>query len=152
MHMGLPDLSSFNLGNSEVVMQFATGSKITKGGWLSDIIGGGKYDLVHNTEQANKIIDSTVKQVNNIRVKLAGATAYLVNPLEEVLGEKLLGLSKKKSDLADVDYAAELTETVRSQLTAQAGVYAINALNISLKSVMDLLAAAPVTQTAVEQR
>ena len=126
-NIGLGAVSTTSLGNS-----------IT--GFLSSLGSGGDASLVGgNTVKAQKIINSAIKQVSDLRGRLGAFQKNILDTNVNSLNVALENVTASESAIRDADFAQETAKMTRAQILVQANTSILAQANSSPNSVLSLL-------------
>jgi flagellin len=139
---------------------FALGSKVTEGdkasigigsvstgslgdsgiGFLSTIGSGGANALnTTNLVSAQKIVDTAVKQVSQLRGRLGAFQKFTIGSTINSLGVAYENASAAESAIRDTDFASETANLTRNQILSQAASTVLSQANASPQSALQLL-------------
>ncbi len=125
--IGLPSLTSANLGNS------TDGSlSLLKSGQTSNVVNG---DL----EAAQRIVRSSIKDVSTLRGRLGAFQKNTVGASIRSLGVALENTAAAESQIRDTDFAAETASLTRSQILVNAATNVLGLANQTPQNVLQLL-------------
>jgi flagellin len=118
-----------------------TGSLGSKSiGYLDSIKGGGANALTgDNINDAQKIVDSAIKQVAQLRGRLGAFEKFTLGSTINNLGVALENVSASESAIRDTDFAEETANLTRSQILSQAAQSVLAQANASPQSALRLL-------------
>jgi flagellin len=153
-----PGTSSFNIvgggadfsmgskvSNSDMasigISAVTTGSLGTKsGGYLDSLKNGGENALTgDNLVGAQKIVDTAVKQVAQLRGRLGAFQKFTIGSTINNLGVALENVSASESAIRDTDFAEETANLTRSQILSQAAQTVLAQANAAPQSALSLL-------------
>lgn len=127
VNIGISSVATTKLGNSVV-------------GYLSSLASDGNNSLVGgNTIQAQKILDSAIKQVAEIRGRLGAFQKNVVETNVNSLNVALENVTAAQSQIRDADFAAETAALTRAQILVQANTSVLAQANASPQNVLSLL-------------
>jgi flagellin len=132
--MGIQNVSPRNLGTPVETV----GGK-TIGGYLSSLTAGGENDLYTNPENAVRIVDEAMNDVNRLSANLGAVQGFTIQPNINALEVGFQELTKSMSSIMDLDYASEITNFIRNQVMQQAGILVLGQANTTPNLVLDLL-------------
>ncbi|HEY0008054.1 MAG TPA: flagellin [Tepidisphaeraceae bacterium] len=118
-----------------------TGSLGTKsGGYLDSLKNGGENALTgDNLVGAQKIVDTAVKQVAQLRGRLGAFQKFTIGSTINNLGVALENVSASESAIRDTDFAEETANLTRSQILSQAAQTVLAQANAAPQSALSLL-------------
>jgi flagellin len=129
------DLASIGIG---AVSTGSLGSKSL--GYLNSLGAGGENTLTgDDLTGAQKIVDSAIKQVAQLRGRLGAFQKYTLGSTINNLGVALENVSASESAIRDTDFASETANLTRSQILAQASQSVLAQANASPQSALRLL-------------
>ena len=109
-------------------------------GYLNSIGAGGDNSLTgDNLVKAQKIVDSAVKQVAELRGRLGAFQKFTVGATVNSLGVALENASAAESAIRDTDFAAETANLTRSQILSQAATSILSQANAAPQAALRLL-------------
>jgi flagellin len=119
----------------------STGSLGSKsGGYLNSLGTGGENALSgENIVDAQKVVDSAIKQVAQLRGRLGAFQKYAIGSTINNLGIALENVSASESAIRDTDFAEETANLTRSQILSQAAQSVLAQANASPQSALRLL-------------
>ena len=125
--LGIPEISTTNLGNSEYgsLNELSTGN--------SKSIKEGKFYTASN------IVDTAINQVSKLRGRLGAFQKYTLESTMRSERVKLENIMSAESTIRDTDFATEVSKLTRNQILQQSGVLIRNALNFNNQIVLKLL-------------
>ncbi len=127
VHVGIGSMSTSTLGDSVV-------------GRLSELGSGGDYSLVSgNTIQAQKILNTAIRQVANLRGRLGAFQKNVLETNVNSLSVALENVTASESAIRDADFAAETAAMTRAQILVQANTSVLAQANSSPQNVLALL-------------
>jgi flagellin len=105
---------------------------------LQDLKTGGP--LASDAEKASQVMDAAIKDVATARGRLGAFAKNHVQARLNSLGKAYDEIAKANSMLADVDYAAEVSRSVREQILTRATVFTLKAADHTRRNhLFDLL-------------
>lgn len=118
-----------------------TGSLGTKSvGYLDSLKAGGTNALTgDNLNDAQKIVDSAIKQVAELRGRLGAFQKFTLGSTINNLGVALENVSASESAIRDTDFAEETANLTRSQILSQAAQSVLAQANASPQAALRLL-------------
>ncbi len=108
-------------------------------GLLSSLHTGGGNDLAMNPENALRILDRAMSQINEIRGSLGSVSQHILQPTQRSNEVAIENLTAAESSLRDLDFAAESAEMARNQILFQAGTSVLSAASTLPQTVLELL-------------
>jgi flagellin len=109
-------------------------------GYLSSLGTGEPNSLVDgNTTAAQKIIDTSIRQVANIRGRLGALQKYVLETNVNSLGVALENVTASESAIRDADFAKETAALTRAQILVQANTSVLSQANSNPQNVLSLL-------------
>lgn len=127
IHFGMGSLGSSSLGSDAL-------------GYLSSLKSGGANALSSGNYQAAANIASKASlQVATARARAGAVKTYSVDTTLDSLAAAKTAISKSRSSIMDVDYAAETANNTRLQILTQAGASILAAMNQNASSILNLL-------------
>jgi flagellin len=125
--IGIQGVAATRLGN-EVI------------GYLSSLATGEPNSLVGgNTTAAQKIIDTSIRQVANIRGRLGALQKFVLETNVNSLGVALENVTASESAIRDADFAKETAALTRAQILVQANTSVLSQANANPQNVLSLL-------------
>ena len=124
--IGVDSLSSFKLGDS-------------LNGYLSDIKGGGSYDLNTDASKATEIAASAKALVTEARSRLGGFQKFQVNPAVRTLQAAQVSLTAVQETIGATDFAKSTADLNRDQVKMQVGMMMLGMTNQTSAQVLSLL-------------
>ena len=120
---------------------FALGSKVTEGDKASIGIGSGGANALNTTNlvSAQKIVDTAVKQVSQLRGRLGAFQKFTIGSTINSLGVAYENASAAESAIRDTDFASETANLTRNQILSQAASTVLSQANASPQSALQLL-------------
>ncbi len=137
IRIGIAGTDSSRLGFEEVTLPGPGGDDI--GGFLSSLTAGGDNDLKTNADNAIRILDRALDQVNGLRGYLGALQADTLEPNERSLGVAVENLTATESSIRDLDFAAETSQFTRHQILFNAGTAVLASANLIPQQVLSLL-------------
>lgn len=118
-----------------------TGSLGTKSvGYLDSLKSGGDNAVNgDNLNDAQKIVDSAIKQVSQLRGRLGAFQKYTIGSTINNLGVALENVTASESAIRDTDFAQETANLTRSQILSQAASTVLSQANASPQAALRLL-------------
>ncbi len=118
-----------------------TGSLGTKGvGYLDSLKSGGDNAITGDSlNDAQKIVDSAIKQVAQLRGRLGAFQKFTLGSTINNLGVALENVSASESAIRDTDFAEETAKLTRSQILSQAAQTVLAQANAAPQSALRLL-------------
>lgn len=127
VNVGLGSIATTKLGNDVV-------------GYLSSLGSGGGNSLTGgNTIQAQKVIDSAIKQVATLRGRLGALQKNVIETNVNSLSVALENVTAAESAIRDADFAEETAKLTRAQILVQANTSVLAQANSSPQNVLALL-------------
>lgn len=127
INVGVGSVNTTKLGNDIV-------------GYLGSIGSGGDNSLVGgNTIQAQKILNTAIKQVANLRGRLGALQKNVLETNINSLSVARENVTASESAIRDADFAAETAALTRSQILVQAGTSVLAQANSAPQQVLSLL-------------
>ena len=127
MNIGITSMSTNTLGD-EIV------------GKLSSIGSGGDNSLVSgNTIQAQKILDTAIRQVATLRGRLGALQKDVLDTNVNSLQIALENVTSSESAIRDADFASETAALTRAQILVQANTSVLAQANAAPQNVLALL-------------
>ena len=111
----------------------------TVGGFLSSVTGGGGNDLLQNPNNAIRIVDRALDQINGLRGFLGVLQSDTLDPNERSLSVAIENLTATESTIRDLDFALETSNFTRSQILFNAGTAVLGSANLIPQQVLSLL-------------
>ncbi len=109
-------------------------------GYLSSLGTGETNSLVGgNTTAAQKIIDTSIRQVANIRGRLGALQKFVLETNVSSLGVALENVTASESAIRDADFAKETAALTRAQILVQANTSVLSQANANPQNVLSLL-------------
>jgi flagellin len=137
--LGLPNVSSSNLGAAAYSLGSGSGA-LSVGGFLSSLISGGANDLTTDPQNAIRVVDAAIDDINQLRGFLGAFESNTVESNINSLGVALENLTASESQIRDLDFADEVAEFTRNQILFSAGTSVLASANTIPQSVLKLLA------------
>ncbi len=118
-----------------------TGSLGTKSlGYLDSLKSGGDNAITGDSlNDAQKIVDTAIKQVAQLRGRLGAFQKFTLGSTINNLGVALENVSASESAIRDTDFAEETANLTRSQILSQAAQSVLAQANASPQSALRLL-------------
>ncbi|MDP9172465.1 MAG: flagellin [Planctomycetota bacterium] len=109
-------------------------------GFLSSLGSGGTTSLSStNLTTAQKIIDSAVSQVSNLRGRLGSFQQLTIGSTVNSLGVAFENVSSAESAIADTDFAKQTSDLTRAQILSQSATTVLAQANAQPQQVLKLL-------------
>ena len=109
-------------------------------GFLSSLSSGGLNSLVGaNSIQAQKVLDTAIRQVATIRGRLGALQKDVLETNVNSLSIALENVTSSESAIRDADFASETAALTRAQILAQASTTVLSQANISPQAALALL-------------
>ncbi len=109
-------------------------------GHLSDLKSGGSGNVQNgDLTKAQKIVDSSIKQLSSLRGRLGAFQKNTVQSTINSLGVSLENTSAAESEIRDTDFAAETATLTRQQIIQQAAIQSLAIANAQPQAVLALL-------------
>jgi len=109
-------------------------------GYLNALASGGASSLSSdNLSTAQKIVDTAIKQVSQLRGRLGAFQKFTIGSTINSLGVAYENASAAESAIRDTDFAQETANLTRSQILAQAATTVLAQANASPQSALKLL-------------
>jgi flagellin len=134
--VGVHSVRSQSLGFNTITKDAGGG---TIGGFLSSLVSGGTNDITSDPENAVRIIDEAIDQVNSLRSFLGAIDAHTLQPNARALGVAIENLTASESEVRDLDFAHETAEFTRAQVLFNAGTSVLATANLLPQTVLGLL-------------
>ena len=98
---------------------------------LSDLKSGGRLDTTDsaNTERAEQVLDAAAAQVSTLRGRIGAFQKHTIASRQNSLAVAHENLKSAESQIRDLDYADEISRTVRYELLHRASLGAVNLIN-----------------------
>jgi len=109
------------------------------GGRLSSMRTGAGNDLFQNPENALKILDASLDQVNGLRAFLGSISRDTLQRSLNSSTVALENLVSSEGEIRDIDFAAETTEFARQQVLYAAGTSVLASANQVPQTLLQLL-------------
>lgn len=106
---------------------------------LSDITSGGSLNATANAQNAAAVISAAQNQVNTQRERIGAFQQDAVAPAMANLATQFENLSSANSQIADTDFAAEMSRMVRSQVLSWSVTSLMKIAGTASGHVVDLL-------------
>ena len=127
VNIGIGSVATTKLGNDMV-------------GYLSGLASDGPNSLTGgNTIQAQKVIDSAIKQVAELRGRLGAFQKNIVETNVNSLNVTLENVTASESAIRDADFAEETAAMTRAQILVQANMSVLAQANAAPQNVLSLL-------------
>lgn len=127
VQVGLGSVSTGSLGDNNT-------------GFVSSMGSGGINSLVSgNTTQAQKILDSAIRQVATLRGRLGAFQKDILDTNTNSLNVALENVTSSESAIRDADFASETAAMTRAQVLVQANTSVLATANATPQSVLTLL-------------
>ncbi len=136
--LGLPNVSSEFLGSAVRTLGSGTAG-VSSGGFLSSILSGGANDLSTDAENAVRVLDAAIADINGLRGFLGAFEADTIQSNINSLGIALENLTATESEIRDLDFAAETAEFTRTQILFAAGTSVLASANLVPQTILTLL-------------
>lgn len=112
----------------------------TTNGFLNALASGGAASLSSdNLVNAQKIVDTAIKQVSQLRGRLGAFQKFTIGSTINSLGVAYENASAAESAIRDTDFAQETANLTRSQILAQAATTVLAQANASPQNALKLL-------------
>lgn len=134
--VGVKSVRSQSLGFNTITKDAGGG---TIGGFLSSLVSGGTSDITNNPENAVRIVDEAIDQVNSLRSFLGAIDADTLQPNARALGVAIENLTASESTVRDLDFAYETAQFTRAQVLFNAGTSVLATANLLPQTVLGLL-------------
>jgi flagellin len=109
-------------------------------GFLSTLASGGDNSLVGgNTIQAQKILDTAIRQVATLRGRLGALQKDVLDTNVNSLSIALENVTSSESAIRDADFASETAALTRAQILVQANTSVLAQANAAPQNVLALL-------------
>lgn len=109
-------------------------------GFLSSLSNGAANSLSSgNLVKAQKVIDTAIKQVSQLRGRLGAFQKFTIDSTVNSLGVAFENASAAESAIRDTDFAAETANLTRSQILSQAATTVLAQANASPQNALALL-------------
>ena len=126
-NIGIKSVSTSSLGNGVV-------------GYLNSLGSGGTNSLsAKDLSGAQKIIDTAVKQVSQLRGRLGAFQKFTVGSTVNALGVAYENASAAESAIRDTDFADETASLTRSQILSQSATQILAQANAAPQAALSLL-------------
>ena len=126
-NIGIQSVSTSSLGNGVV-------------GYLNSLGTGGANSLsAKDLSGAQKIIDSSIKQVASLRGRLGAFQKYTIGSTVNALGVAYENASAAQSAIADTDFSSETAKLTRSQILSQSATQILSQANSAPQAALSLL-------------
>ena len=108
-------------------------------GLLSSLHTGAENDLRNNPENALRILDRALAQVEGIRSSLGSVSRHVLQPAQRMNEVAMENLTAATSSIRDLDFAAESAEMTRNSILFQAGTSVLSQASSLPQTVLELL-------------
>lgn len=109
-------------------------------GYLDSLKSGGANSLTSdNINDAQKIVDTAIKQVAQLRGRLGAFQKFTIGSTINNLGVALENVSASESAIRDTDFAEETANLTRAQILSQAAQSVLAQANASPQAALRLL-------------
>ena len=125
--IGIGEVNSFTLGGSSGL------------GSLSSIRSGGANSFDSNPGWALAVLDAAVGEIGSLRGQLGSLSRNVFQVNVDAAGVAMQNLSASSSELADADFAEELSMAVRNRLVRESGLRVLAQANMNPGIAMRLL-------------
>lgn len=127
VNVGISSVATTKLGN-EVV------------GYLSSLASDGANSLIGgNTIQAQKILDTAIRQIAEVRGRIGAFQKDVISTNVNSLNVALENVTSASSAIRDADFAQETAALTRAQILVQANTSVLSQANSSPQNVLALL-------------
>jgi flagellin-like hook-associated protein FlgL len=139
--ISLKSMSTAQLGRIEVTKQFDPNKAVVETRTLSiqDVMGGQLASLSVDPSLAMTIIEKAISDVSEQRATIGAVQANMLQTNENNLRVAIENITKTESNIRDTDMASEMTEFVKNQVLANAGLSMVTQANNQAQQVMALL-------------
>jgi flagellin len=134
--VGVHSVRSQSLGFNTITRD-ANGGNV--GGFLSSLVAGGSNDISSDPENAVRIVDEAIDQVNSLRSFLGAIDADTLQPNARALSVAIENLTASESMVRDLDFADETAAFTRAQVLFNAGTSVLATANLLPQTVLGLL-------------
>lgn len=117
----------------------AANNGVLSGGRLSTLATGAGNDLYQNPENALRIVDMALDQINDMRAFIGSVSRDHLQRNLEGLSASIESHAESESAIRDIDFARETSEFARLQILYQAGVSVLGTANTIPQSVLQLI-------------
>jgi flagellin len=126
-----------NVGISSVATT-KLGNQVT--GYISSLASDGPNSLIGgNSIQAQKILDSAIKQVAEIRGRIGAFQKNVIDTNVNSLNVALENVTAAQSQIRDADFAEETAALTRAQILVQANTSVLAQANATPQNVLSLI-------------
>ncbi len=108
-------------------------------GTLASVQTGGLNSLQNRSADAFEILDAAMDEVSGLRSRLGSVAGRLFEANTESLNEAFQNLSASASELADANFAEEITQAVRNRLVRESGLLVLGQANLTAGQALRLL-------------
>jgi flagellin len=108
-------------------------------GNLASLTSGGANSLLTNPGNAVRIIDAAIREVSTLRGQLGSVQSRLFESNINALRVEFENLSASRSQIADTNFAEEITALIRERILRQTGLTVLRQSNLSQGLVTRLL-------------
>lgn len=137
--IGVRSIDSSYLGKPTSSVKGVGGQSLTIGGFLSSMMSGQTNSLENAPENALRIVDAAIDDINDLRAYLGAFKQQTVDSNINSLAIAIENLSASESTVRDLDFAAETAQFTRSQILFQSGIAVLAQTNLISQSVLTLL-------------
>jgi flagellin len=139
--IGLKALSTASLGRVRISKQFDPDRAVIETRTLAvkDVMGGQVASLSTDPNSAMTIIEQAISDVAATRATIGAVQSNLLQTNENNLRVAIENITKTESNIRDTDMASEMTEFVKNQVLANAGLSMVTQANNQAQQVMALL-------------
>jgi flagellin len=139
--IGLKPMSTAQLGRLEVTKQFDPKRAVIETRTLSiqNVMGGQVASLASDPALTMQIIDKAISDVSEQRATIGAVQANMLQTNENNLRVAIENITKTESGIRDTDMASEMTEFVKNQVLANAGLSMVAQANNQAQQVLALL-------------
>jgi flagellin len=134
--IGIGSVDPLVLGESTTSLGASGG---TVGGFLDSLVSGGTNDLTSGPNNAIRILDAALDQVNGLRAFLGAVSHDTLDPNIRSLSVTLENVVASESAVRDLDFASETAEFTRTQILFAAGTSVLSSANLVPQTVLSLL-------------
>jgi flagellin-like hook-associated protein FlgL len=98
---------------------------------LADLKSGGRLDTTEsaNVERAEQVLDAAASQVSTLRGRIGAFQKHTIASRQNSLAVAYENLKSAESQIRDLDYADEISRTVRYELLHRASLGAVKLIN-----------------------
>jgi flagellin-like hook-associated protein FlgL len=102
---------------------------------LADLKSGGRLDTTDsaNVEGAGEVLDAAISQVSTQRGRVGAFQKHTIQSRKHILDVAYENLKSAESQIRDLDYAAEVSRTVRYELLHRSSLGALKLINHSMR-------------------